>query len=1462
MAFDNRKTYLCYNNRSLIRDGFIPSFIEKLYLPVDSFNVRRLKNPQPGVTYTVGRDADTNEIISVKERKKQLPASKIQVQIEFSKTLKSAISRITSPGSPMLPGAVGGTIGNLALGAQGFGGLTSGYTEITFQIVESKTIVNQKVTITQDILDTSILTFDGFPLSIFGIVKEHVETFAGDGDSARDLANQFKIDHPQAKIAVDKNGALVARIGLDFSLEQIDKLGNFSEGSFQGSGRKRISGATDSKGLFGGTGSSWLVMVDNAGEAGFDVNDTLKREVVFFEGQKQLFKKIVEDKRKTKFRGDNHDAVGSGEYPFHIRGTTGTDAVDKQIRIDTTDLAKGDVIYVTHEITVGERHVRKSIEHKGTVAQGNTIGIVGWSGAVQSVMDAYDYKIRKWKVPPFPKGRQDLFIAPITMNNIDEITTFYTSDDDYKLSLYDFLEIDAESRENEDFKLSPDDASEIEGWRLSEAILWRKMRGAFFAADHRGILVVESAGEEVVVLFPRSEIRDQEWFTAYLESLDFTFATGPIDPNAPLDQGGFEVRTYLPTDLEKNIEDSIDFKDMSGFLFDTGEIVNSLLFDREKIHYYRPFANALKSVSPYREEDTTKGVGIPHLDLLPIISPFITIYSIETETIDEEEITRREYDFSEFDCSIFDCKSFGVNLEYYDLSQGVFDQTEATPTPAGSCEENEGLSNLHYWSYNQDPDDGLNPGAYLVNGALDLEINGWFPEGLSIDTFWTMETPYLCGSFGADTRVHVEKMGGNSLDNYSWIYVNTVPFIPNNIAADTAPNATDAIVVFNEDNVHNGLSYSIFNDIKFQDDYSLVKIDKTRIHAREPFDHDKDFIIGQNGLVGDVPSYSHGAPISEDIFRVCSIICDKNSESDYATDFWFNKDLLNDTADYGVPFGLSFSDTPPKVDIPPNWYVKWIEIEFAYNEGGEDAVKDIEKYVSFYFEDSESSISKLLVTELGVEENTFTVRFLLEHYNGGPFHFLGKFWEKVNISKATARFVLGNDSSLPEALNFDTYKIDSGQSAVVYDNQRRILVFYSNQKTNNIDVAISYSEGEDWEYDRNIIRLIEGETATMPFTIKDGLSEDVHLFYSLNNRFLMYKTINTSLLDSSNGFAEPIVPDSYLVGDYDHTTDDPEREMWGNYTPPGTTLRRLPSFFVVANADDDFFIEQAETNEQISIFNEALPFGVKDVKKIQTPRFLFGGNSEEMRTNFDGSAYSVFLDDDGSLKLFFVENGNLSVKSSTSYASWQYEVESQPIHKNYINEDLDKGFSEEISNIQIVRNDKDQSVVSVLYFHNGMLFVRNLQANSLYSWRNNDGKLEDQDMIRHLEIKDEDLTLDPIRKRTENLPIFLVGNIPDVLKTDIKNEIGNKTPAEDSVLAFIFPYTDPDTPGDIEANKAMVDRFNADFDIDTNTQVYAYTTATGLIRIFYKDSLGQMNGIIIDSFTSPNLEVMNVFKGI
>ena len=1463
MAFDNRRTYLAYSNRDLIRDGFIPTFIEKEYIPVDTFNIRRLKSPPKGVTYVVGRDKNGN-IISVKERKKLLPASKIKVEIDFSKVMKNAVSHPFSPGSLSFS-PIAGMVAIPLLAPIGFGGITSGLTEFTFHILEAREKINTPITITQEILDTGVLQFDGYPLSIFGIVKEHIEGVIGDM-SDPEIRSAYLEEHPTAKIVREEvsPGIFVynAHFGLDFKKDQLDVIGKYSDGVWKGTRRKRIDGATDDAGLFGGAGDAEIKIVSTAGESG----DGEDKEVLLYLDQKQLFIEIIKDRRKLKFRGDNFDALGGGEYPFAISGAAGIDVTDKQIRINTTDLILDDIIYITYSITVGDRHLRQNIEHQGKVAQGNTVGVIGFVGAIASDVDAFDYRIHKWKVTPLPftlvPGEEPV---EFPMENIDQITEQYSKDEDYKLTLNDFIVVENAQREADNtgdaFSLVGQ-ASEIEGWRLSEAILWRKLE-QFFTADHRGILYFNR--NHVTLLFPRSFIRDQNWFTEYLQSLSFIKATGPVDPDDPIDEEGNPKKTFLPTDYQKDIEDYIDLRDLPGFLFDTSEIINSVLFDREKIHYHRSFANALKKVSKYvegeDEESLTTGIGIVHLDLLPLICPSITTIE-STETIKGETVTHKRYGFSGFSVG---CGSSELDLRYYDLSYGIFDSVNAQPRKIDSCLESFDIHDYNYFSMNYDAmNDG--PGAWYDQGFIMDDVFEWRPDGGSLESYWKLETPYYCGSFSTSSRVYIEKMGGNSLDNFSWIYIDTAdPFIPHNISSDTNYNFKSSVVVFDDNFMHKSLCYHRINEEDFENSLSLVKLDKTKNHIRDTYehtvdgnsvtefyDHDKNFLIGQNRILGNVPTYSNGIPITDEVFKICQ------EEGDIKEKFWTIINLMTDPWPNGAATELSFSDSPPRTIIPFNYYIDYLEIKFKYE--GTD-LKDIDKYISFYFEETESSISNIKVSELVLEDEFLVMRIDFNYYHGGYFQFLGKFWEEVEVNKVNARIVQGNDESLdPPQLNADNYKIEASQSAAVYDRLGRIMVFYSNEDTNNIDVAISYDNGDNWIRYTNLIRLVTGEAATVPFVIKDSNTKMVHLFYVLNDAFLMYKKINTDAFMGSDALVDYEVPEAYEPGDYDLTLDDPERDFWGNYTEAGLRLRREPSYFVEGFSKDQYFIDQMKIIEDIDSFNSTL--SSSDASKAQTQRFLFYGDEAEMRNIFKSQGYAVYLSDDGVLRLFFISNEQLSIKRSSDYFQWQYDISDQIIHKNYIDEQVNKGFPEGISNIQIVRDDFNKSIVSVLYFHNEMLFIRHFYTNLLFPRYDSDDELQNRQMERHLEVTDEDLTVDPIKKRTKHVPVFLVGVIPEEIKKTLKDDIQDGIKPEDSDLFIYFPYKDPDEPNNVDKNKEMVDRFGENLGVDAGTQVYAVTTARGLIRVFYKDPNGNINGIIIDSLRDPTLEVMNVFKDV
>jgi len=1344
MAFDNRRTYICYDNRDLIRDGVIKTKIEKEYIPVDTFNVRRLNNPPKGVNYVVTRDPETKEITAVKEVKKQLPASKIKIEIDFSKVMRNAVTHPISPGSTAFTPSMG-LVGNFGLPALGFGGITSGLSYFTVHLLDAETKINRPITVTQEMLDTGIWVCDeGYPLSVFGIVAAYVIPAETEDDEER-IINGLEFDP-------------------DDPLKDPNIIGKYSDGVWKGTRRKRISGATDSHGLFGGAGAA-----------------EIKFENVAYPGQEQIFDELVMDRRTLKFRGDNYDASGGKDYPFRLTGVPGIDATNKQIRLKLTNAAGeplfelGQKLYVTYSVA-SERHVRQNLNHRGDIGQGNTIGIIGFRGAIKSEVDAFDYQMMTWKVPVLPSG--------LEMKNIDDIDQYYTTDSDYKLSLPDYINIGEleEADKNEEADKLHDT---IEGWRLSESITNGHVK-KFWAADYRGVLLYND--EKVEIIYPGESIRDQEWFRDYLESLPFTY------PSGGQDEEGNDI--YTTADLQIKIESRIDTDREPGLLFDLTDITNSMLFDREKLPYYKPLVTSLANVSKYKEDDDETGIGIALLDLLKVIEA--------SDPIDE------------------------VDLELYDLSYIEFYHTNSQPLKNYSCEDPFDIHAYNYWSESYDSSTLTGgQGAWYDGDILDTDLMGWQPSGGNIESYWKLETPYFCGDYGRKSRVYTEKVSGPSLDNYSWIYVDTEPFVPHNISSDTHHNFDQAVVVFNDDLTHQGLCYHKFNGASFDSHVVVIETDETKSHIKEPYDHDKDMVVGQDRMLGDSPSYSNGIPIVDDVFRVCA--AGKGEE------FWFSEELYD-----GASYGLDFDDDTPKANIPSDWYIRRLDIYFSIV--GYDELDDIDRYVSFYFEGAESSISEVKIERGNFGNDLISHEVVdFEYYYNGPLQFLGEFWKKINVTSVMARYTTANDTRNIDSLDIDDYKIKSGQNAVVYDTLGRLLVFYANTDTGNIDVALSYDDGKEWVIHKSLIRLISGESAGLPLAIKDINGDIVHLFFTLNDSFLMYKRINTDFFKTEDLLIEAKVPDAYNAEAYDQDLQDPEKEdwpekfYWGEYSDYGNYIRRLPSYFIAGDATDPYFETQMAINAELLDQYESSP--TTDTR--QWSRFEFSGDVSQMNDEFRGEPYNVFMDDEGVFRLFMTVDGKMSVKRSNDYVSWKYDVEGQIIHKDFIDEQVNKGMPEEIQNIQVVRNDYTTGLTSVLYFHASMLFVRHFHTDLLFPFYDSDGNINNEDMKAQL-----DLTED-----SDNPPIFLVGKIPDNILAARLREIDSGE--DNSELYIYFPY-----------DKEMLEKFDERFDVDTDTQVYAYTTALGLVRIFYKDSFDNLNGIILDALDKPTLEVMNKFKEI
>ena len=1338
MAFDPRRTYLCYNNSDLIRDGFIPIKIKKEYIPVDSFNLNRLKNPPKGVSYKVIRE--NGEVTQVIETKKLLPAEKIKIEIDFSKVMKGANQPLISPGDLGFNPLVN-IIGTPLLAPANLGGITQGITEITYHLLDAETIINQPIKVTQQMINTGIYVVDdGYPLSVFGIVKEfEKETF------------------------IDNEVVSTEKIGLDFTEEQLRLIGKFSDGVWQGSRRKRISGATDSNGLFGAIGIP-----------------EIKFEDVAQPEQEQLFIKIVRDDRKLKFRGDNPDASGDKAYPFKITGNWSVDVTDKQIRIKTRDennrsiLKSGDTIYLTYSVAY-ERHLRQTLTHLGRIGQTSSFGVGGFIGAIESKADIFDYQISSWLVPAPP--------SVINMSNIDILESIYTVDSDYKLSVIEYVNIRRREIINSDYDREQD-SDTIEGWRVSQAITNQVQK--FWAADYRGILLVDFKkwrhdDGDVTVVLKRENIRDQEWFTEYLEGLEFTSPTGSSGQ-------------FLSIDLEKDIGVELEVDRESGQMFDISEVNNSLLFDREKIPYYRPFAQALLKVSKYDIEDITSGIGIINLDL-------IGIRSLEVG----EVIPISHQD-----------------LDLFDLSFAEFKIANAQPQKSYSCEESFDIMPHNYFSQNYDAQNN-GPGAWYDRDFVENEIFEWRPAGGQIESYWKQETPYFCGKFNRKSRVYVERMGGPSLDNFSWVYVDTQPAVSNTISVDSNQYMRDAFVLFKDEKVHNGLAYHKLKDINFFNGINFYEKDINQNHIREDYDYQKYRIRGYNRIIGDEYSYSSGMPIIDNLLI-------EDSEGNTQNFLW-EVEIENENG------------TVNREDIDlSNWYINKMIIEYDWkNNVSDEQVRligqDDNRRITFYFEDTDISIDNIIFPMLPLKNgvpfrgknNIFNINF--GYYNGRILNFYGSIFNEIRIKSIKLEVISPINPNNNKEINIEDYRINSGQSAIINDQFGKTLAFYSNEETENIDVAISYNNGGKWNIHKGIIRLIKGESATIPFVLKSYADQYIYLFYVLNDIFLMCKKINTNDFNLPDAFVEPLVPEFY--GIYDFSLEDPESTYWGEFSPLGHNVRKSSSYFVAGDSEEEFFQEQIIINEEIKKVNKEIEKdnkenrskGIDEIINLQVPRFIFVGDEKNMDDKFEGTI-AAYVDDSGTYRVFIIKDNKLTIKRSSDFFEWKYDIRDVEIHKNYVDLNINKGKVIEVKNIQILRNDYIKDIITILYFHDNMLFMRHFNSSSLNPFYDVDGN------IINGHIKD-DLEL---TSSSANKPIFLVGNMPEQMRDKKIEEIDNNVLEKDSELMVRIPYS-----------KEEVEKFNEDFNVDMDTQVYGYTSTNGLIKVLYKDSFDLLNSIIVDS---------------
>ncbi|MCF7795986.1 hypothetical protein K9M42_02735 [Patescibacteria group bacterium] len=1293
---NNPVGFICYNNSELLRDGYIYPSLNREY-DISSFSdiskwENRIEgNTRKGIRYIPYRD-NGGTLYKVVETRQQLPANKISIEVLFSKTMRNAVTHPIEPGS--FGGFGVGSLLSMGVGFLGLGGITSSITDMTYHICDSETIVNYQIIVTEELKKTGIYKFDGYILSVYAIVKEH------------ELLEKEK-DYRS--------------LGLNFTEDQLKNIGKYSLGSYQGGPILRVTGATDSKGQFGGIGET-------------EVN----LENVMFDDQENLFKEIIYDDRIFNFRGDNIDASGKKQYPFESKSKD--DITSQEVRIDVSNLEVGDKIYATL-CMASNRRLRQSIRHKGTMGQGNTQGIVGWNMEIGSDIDVFDYKIKTWLSPTQEKikNRGENFNGfNINIASIDTVI---------KKSFYDVYKKDISDPDKTYLEDNLNDYEEIEGWRLSSINTNSYNVDNFWTMDKRGIVHVSiddtsDVSTKVVISNREMPRTAKKWFNDYVNSLKYP---------------------------DKNVEDYIDPSEEEFFLFDISYPSNSLLLDKQKIPYQKKFAEYI--------QNTEYIIGVPILDILYYyedcynINIFDFMYNNVLNIFAKEEQQKIYI------------------LSLYDISNSHFDKLEARPYQY-SCDEEYNYK-LYYNCHVTNPGDYNQ--VYFSGSYIDNNVLEWRPDGGTIESYWLLQTPYFCGNFTRDSRIYMEHIGGNSLCNFSQIYADTIASIPSTISLGHDIYTDEQLLCFSDNNYHNSLSYYFFNDGQYYNDLIRSKIDKELNHNRLEFDHDNMSIIGNSKLLGGSPNYENGMLLTD----IISYLCERGEEDVKYHEY--------EESGYNIlQQGMHLDNNYSIFRIFLN-----IKCITAYNG-------NLKNKISIAIDDK--IITNIFIPDkMNVgDEKYFPIN--IGYYGGKEL--------KFGASEQLLGYITINKIELWGFNNnvIDNYKIKSEQSSVVFDREGRILIFYHNEINSNISALLSCDNGISWTGHHNLIRLFGNENASYPYVIDNYDNNVVNLFYILNDKFLMLKKINTNDFIASDSFMRYNRLDFYMGN-----TDEDIK----NYSYNGKILRSNYSYFIEGDSESSYYKEQRYIYNLIKDKND----DVEEIDFKNKIRFYFNEKNEDnLNKSFDNKAYFVHQDNYGNSRLFYLKNNKLSIKRSSDKINWIEEINDIPIHKNFIDEDIEK---EEFA-ISIIQKAKfffDNNVMGLIYVHNGMMFIRYFQLDMLlHSDIDNSDDVNNSILYNQLLISND---------KKDNFPIFLVGKLSNQIKMSLKNDFEQGIAYEDSNRLVYFPYEED-----------MIDKFNDDFAIDSTTQPHAYKVREGLNRIFYKDINGKLNALLINGMYDISFECM------
>ena len=658
------------------------------------------------------------------------------------------------------------------------------------------------------------------------------------------------------------------------------------------------------------------------------------------------------------------------------------------------------------------------------------------------------------------------------------------------------------------------------------------------------------------------------------------------------------------------------------------------------------------------------------------------------------------------------------------------------------------------------------------------------PPG-NLYTDWLLSTPFFLGKFDRNARVFVEAFlpDGALAREFSAIYVRTVPKVESSLSIDYTDNRDEAFSFFENGDLEILASYRL-RDGYLQTQMNQLQYYADGNHKKPAFVHDDFKVVGYNLVLGDFPSYSVGEIISKEKIEICNV-----DDVDFE-DIYSRKTITVPTGSDAVEINVDEPDL-------------YRDLQFVYTIP--NSATDIDPYLSLEFVSSGQVINNILLpTSPGSHKVLVDGRF----YGGTPLKVYG---DIVDVSTSFQINAITTTSDL-----ISIYWINGRQTATAIDGRNRIFVFYTDEVSSNISVAMSGDLGSSWWVFRDIIRLKQGESAESPYVVVDKLNDTIYLFYKLDGRFLVVKRIWTGWFVCDDQFLSYEPPE-----EFDDKSDD--LLSIDQYSEGGRALRQEPSYFVVGDGEELKFTEEIEQS-RLRRENDL------------TTRFEFTGSTvDQMDQAFDSASYAIWYDDKAHFRVIFVsDEGRAFIKQSSDYQQWSYICKNVVLHKVLADDNPDEEDLG-VENPQALYDDLNDSIY-IFYFYDNAMFVRRFDNNLLYPQfggllpgefveDDEGGSYLSESILEHMKITDS----------STSKPTFVVGEIT-----------GRLLEAIDS--------SDPTLIVDIFYPQEQIERFTDNFAIDSSAKPVGYSTKTGILRGLYKSDEGFIYGFTLNGMR-PSLDV-------